>query len=47
MGVDPRGLIRATPAARAEKSDFLKPGVDGQLTDECQGRPCRTAGYPY
>ena len=46
-GVDPRGLIRATPAARAEKSDFLKPGVDGQLTDECQGRPCRTAGYPY
>ena len=46
-GVDPRGLIRLSPAARAEKSDFLKPGVDGQLTDECQGRPCRTAGYPY
>lgn len=46
-GVDPRGLIRLSPAARTEKSNFLKPGVDGQLTDECKGRPCRTSGYPY
>ena len=46
-GVDPRGLIRLSPAARSEKSDFLKPGVDGQLTDECAGRPCHTAGHPY
>ena len=46
-GIDPRGLVRLSPAARTEKSNFLKPGVDGQLTDECKGRPCRTASYPY
>ena len=46
-GIDPRGLIGLSPAARAERSDFLRPGVSGQLTDECQARPCHTAGYPY
>lgn len=46
-GIDPRGLIMQSPAARTEASDFLKPGVDGQLTDQCKGVPCHTAGYPY
>jgi hypothetical protein len=45
--VPPRGLEdphehpRRTPAAREQKSDFLKP--DGAVTDPCVGQPCVAA----
>ena len=37
-GRDPHELPRNTPAARQQKSDFLRP--DGQFTDQCAGKPC-------
>jgi hypothetical protein len=41
--VDPHGLVRATVAARTQKSDFLRP--DGVVVDVCGGRPCHTDSY--
>jgi hypothetical protein len=38
---DPHEYARRTPAARQQKSDFLKP--DGALTDPCGGAPCIAA----
>jgi hypothetical protein len=40
-GEDPHGAVRATPAARVQKSDFLR--IDGRLVDVCGGSPCHTA----
>jgi hypothetical protein len=40
-GEDPHGDPRATPAARLQKSEFLK--IDGRVIDVCGGRPCRSA----
>jgi hypothetical protein len=40
---DPHGDPRATPAARLQKSEFLKP--DGRVIDVCGGKPCGAAGY--
>jgi len=40
---DPHGDPRATPAARTQKSEFLKP--DGKVIDVCGGRPCGSDGY--
>jgi hypothetical protein len=38
---DPHEYPRRTPAARQQKSDFLKP--DGAVTDPCGGAPCLAA----
>jgi hypothetical protein len=38
---DPHEYARRTPAARQQKSDFLKPG--GAVTDPCAGLPCVAA----
>jgi hypothetical protein len=38
---DPHEFPRRTPAARQQKSDFLKP--DGAVTDPCSGLPCVAA----
>jgi hypothetical protein len=38
---DPHEYARRTPAARQQKSDFLKPG--GGVTDPCGGGPCVAA----
>ncbi len=38
---DPHEYPRRTPAARQQKSDFLKP--DGTVTDPCSGLPCVAA----
>src|SRR4051812_27300854 len=38
---DPHEYARRTPAARQQKSDFLKP--DGAVTDPCGGAPCIAA----
>jgi hypothetical protein len=40
-GEDPHGDPRATPAARVQKSEFLKMG--GRVVDVCGGQPCHTA----
>jgi hypothetical protein len=40
---DPHGFVRSTVAARAQKSDFLKP--NGTVVDVCAGRPCHTDSY--
>jgi hypothetical protein len=40
---DPHGDVRATVAARTQKSDFLAP--NGVVTDVCGGLPCRTDAY--
>jgi hypothetical protein len=37
-GSDPHGRPRSTPAARTQKSEFLK--VDGAVVDVCAGAPC-------
>jgi hypothetical protein len=42
-GEDPHEHPRATPAARQQKSDFLRP--DGRVTEVCGADPCRTAAY--
>jgi hypothetical protein len=39
-GRDPHGDVRATVAARMQKSDFLEP--DGAVVDVCGGLPCHT-----
>jgi hypothetical protein len=38
-GDDPHDNVRATPAARVQKSEFLK--IDGRVVDVCGGMPCR------
>jgi hypothetical protein len=40
-GNDPHGLPRATPAARQQKSDFLR--IGGKVTDPCGASPCHSA----
>lgn len=40
---DPHSDPRATPAARLQKSEFLK--SDGKVVDTCNGGPCHTAAY--
>jgi hypothetical protein len=37
-GDDPHDNVRATPAARVQKSEFLK--LEGRVVDVCDGRPC-------
>jgi hypothetical protein len=37
-GDDPHDNVRATPAARVQKSEFLK--IDGRVVDVCGGAPC-------
>jgi hypothetical protein len=37
-GDDPHDNVRATPAARVQKSEFLK--IDGRVVDVCGGTPC-------
>jgi hypothetical protein len=39
-GHDPHGDVRATVAARTQKSDFLEP--NGAVVDVCGGLPCHT-----
>jgi len=43
VGHDPHGDVRATVAARTQKSDFLEPG--GAVVDVCGGQPCHTDVY--
>jgi hypothetical protein len=38
MGNDPHGDPRSDPAARVQKSEFLK--TDGAVVDVCSGMPC-------
>jgi hypothetical protein len=42
-GEDPHGDPRADPAARRQKSEFLK--TDGRVVDVCGGGPCFANGY--
>jgi hypothetical protein len=42
-GEDPHENPRATPAARVQKSEFLKP--DGRVVEVCGSTPCRSAAY--
>jgi hypothetical protein len=42
-GADPHGHPRNTPAARAQKSEFLK--IGGAVVDVCGGLPCYANGY--
>ncbi len=42
-GRDPHESPRATPAARRQKSEFLK--VDGRVVDVCGGKPCHSHDY--
>ena len=42
-GEDPHSQPRSTPAARTQKSEFLKQG--GAVIDVCDGAPCHTAGF--
>jgi hypothetical protein len=37
-GTDPHGAPRASPAARLQKSEFLRSG--GDVIDVCGGAPC-------
>jgi hypothetical protein len=37
-GADPHGFPRSTPAARLQRSEFLK--ANGAVVDTCGGRPC-------
>jgi hypothetical protein len=42
-GKDPHEAPRATPAARVQKSEFLK--VDGKVVDVCAGKPCHSHDF--
>ena len=42
---DPHGDVRATVAARTQKSNFLRPNGASRVTDECGGQPCHTDVY--
>jgi len=41
QGQDPHEYPRRTPAARLQKSEFLKP--DGRIVDVCGGKPCHAS----
>lgn len=43
VGKDPHSDPRSTPAARMQKSEFLKEG--GKVVDACFGTPCKNAAY--
>jgi hypothetical protein len=43
IGRDPHGDVRATVAARTQKSDFLD--ANGSVVDVCGGQPCHTDVY--
>jgi hypothetical protein len=43
VGRDPHGDVRATVAARTQKSDFLD--ANGAVVDVCGGQPCHTDVY--
>jgi hypothetical protein len=43
VGRDPHGDVRATVAARTQKSDFLD--ANGSVVDVCGGLPCHTDVY--
>uniref|UniRef100_A0A6J5ZHH9 Unannotated protein n=1 Tax=freshwater metagenome TaxID=449393 RepID=A0A6J5ZHH9_9ZZZZ len=46
MGRDPHSRPRSSPAARQQKSDFLKP--NGSIVNPCPvGRACRTSTWDY
>jgi hypothetical protein len=45
FGVDPHGHPRATVAARAQKSSFLRPNGLSKVVDVCAGQPCHTDAY--
>jgi hypothetical protein len=40
---DPHEDVRDSPAARTQKSDFLRP--NGAVVDVCAGKPCHTSVY--
>lgn len=42
-GADPHSFPRTTPAARLQKSEFLKSG--GKVVDTCDGKPCATRDF--
>ena len=42
-GRDPHSDPRSDPAARVQKSEFLR--IGGQVVDVCGGRPCYTRGW--
>jgi hypothetical protein len=42
-GRDPHGDPRSTPAARVQKSEFLRP--NGAVVDVCGGNPCYSHGW--
>jgi hypothetical protein len=43
IGQDPHEFPRRSPAARQQKSDFLR--IDGRVTDQCGGGPCYSNGW--
>ena len=44
FGDDPHGDPRSTPAAREQKSEFLR--TDGAVIDVCGAGPCLTSAHP-
>ena len=42
---DPHGDVRATVAARSQKSSFLRPDSLSKVLDVCGGQPCHTDVY--
>ena len=42
---DPHGDVRATVAARTQKSNFLRPDSLSKVADVCGGQPCHTDIY--
>ena len=42
---DPHGDVRATVAARTQKSNFLRPDSLSKVVDVCGGQPCHTDVY--
>jgi hypothetical protein len=42
VGTDPHEHPRATPAAREQKSTFLR---TGEVVDVCAGKPCHTSAF--
>ncbi len=42
---DPHGDVRATVAARVQKSNFLRPNNLSKVIDVCSGQPCHTDVY--
>jgi hypothetical protein len=44
-GTDPHSLVRATVAARTQKSNFLMPNSVSKVTEVCGGNPCHTDSF--